>query len=66
MIGGYHPYFHEEFKRRVESKRQERLESLALGACGDFADYRYAIGFFGGLQEALDLAEDIKKEQDAA
>ena len=66
MIGGFHPWFSDELTRRIEGKRLERLESLSLGACGDFADYRYAIGFFDGLKEALEIANDIRKDQEAA
>lgn len=67
MIGGYHPWFHEELKRRVVALRAERAESLISGAAaGDFADYRYAVGFGDGLNAALDIADEIRAEQEKA
>lgn len=66
MIGGYNHYFHEEIVRRVNAKRQERMESLANGACVDFADYRCSIGYFEGLKETLEIADEIKREYDRA
>lgn len=66
MIGGFHPWFCEELNRRIAQRRAERAMSLASGAAGDFADYRYGVGYLDGLQAALDVADEIRKEQEAA
>lgn len=64
MLGGYNPWFIEELNRRANAMRQDRLEALGAGGCGDFADYRYGVGFFDGLQMTLTLADEIKRELD--
>lgn len=66
MIGGYHPWFHQELQRLVEVERREKAEDMARGACGDFADYRYAVGYVDGMNRVLELADDIRKKQDPA
>lgn len=66
MIGSYNSYFHEALKARIEKDRLERADGMARGMCGDFADYRYAVGFVDGMNRVLELADDIKKEHDAA
>jgi hypothetical protein len=65
VIGAYHPFFHEELERRVTTDRVERMTDLAGDICPDFAAYRYACGFLAGLNHALVLAEEIKKDIDA-
>ena len=64
MIGGFSPWFSDEFARRVVHERGERLEGMGNGFCGDFADYRYTVGFLDGMRKALEIAEDIRKEQE--
>lgn len=66
MIGAFHPWFHEELKRRIEAVKAERAASLMQGAAGDFADYRYAVGFGDALSTALDIANEIRAEQENA
>ena len=44
----------------------ERAKTVIGGFCQDYADYRYAAGFFEGLNKALEIAAEIKKEQDRA
>lgn len=58
------PWFHDELIRRITKERSDRAESLATGLCGDFPDYRYAVGFCAGMQFALEIADEIKREQD--
>lgn len=64
MIGGHHPWFTEQLKLRVEAMQAERARSLMGGAAGDFADYRYAVGFADGLDAALAIANEIRAEQE--
>ncbi len=66
MIGGYSPWFSEELVRRVARERAERAEIVINGGCQDYADYRYAAGFFEGMQRVIEIADDIRKEQEAA
>lgn len=66
MIGGGNPWFHEELQRRVLKEKIDKSLELGEGLAGDFADYRYTCGVLAGLNLALDFAEDIKKEQEAA
>lgn len=64
MIGS-HSWFHGQINERLARLRAERAFSLAQGAASDFADYRYGVGYLDGLQVALDIADELKKEQDA-
>jgi hypothetical protein len=66
MIGGNPHWFVEEMTRRVAKERADRAEVVLNGMCQDFADYRYAAGFFEGMQKVIEIAEDIRKEHDAA
>lgn len=66
MIGGYSPWFNEELSRRVLQKKIDKSMELGDGFAADFPDYRYAVGFIAGMLEALDIADEIKKEQEAA
>jgi hypothetical protein len=62
-IGGPN-WLEEELGKRVAKERSEKAESLLTGLCGDFADYRYAVGFADGMQRVIEIAEDIRKEQE--
>ena len=64
MIGGYNPWFIEELSRRVEQERLEKSGDLGRGAAGDYADYRYEVGFIAGMAHVLTIADEIKKEMD--
>lgn len=66
MIGGGNPWFHEELQRRVLKDKIEKSVELGDGLAADFADYRYACGVIAGMSLALDIAEEIKKEQESA
>lgn len=66
MIGGYSPWFCEQLASRVMQRWVERSASLAMGAAQDFADYRYAVGYLQGLKDAIEIADDIRKEQEGA
>ncbi len=65
MIGGNPHWFVEEMTRRVAQERDGRAEVVLNGLVADFADYRFAVGFLEGMQFALGIAEDIKKDMDA-
>ena len=66
MIGGNPHWFLNEMRGRVAKERAERGEIVLNGGCQDYADYRYATGFFEGMQKVIEIADDIKKEFDAA
>lgn len=65
MIGGSF-WFAEELQSRVLKEKIEKSMELGEGLAGDFPDYRYACGVIAGMSLALDIAEEIKKEQEAA
>ena len=66
MIGGYHPWFHEELVRRVTKDKVEKAIDLSRGAAPDYPAYQYACGLLAGLDLALEIAEEIKKDIEKA
>jgi hypothetical protein len=64
MIGGYHPWYHEEILRRIRIERTKKSAELGEGYAQDFADYRYGCGVIEGLRMAQDIADEIKTEQE--
>jgi hypothetical protein len=66
MIGGYSPWYVAELTRRIDEECAQKSLEIGQGMCGDFADYRYAVGVIAGLHLAADFADEIKREQDAA
>ncbi len=66
MIGGFHPWYHEELVRRLSIERTQKSSELGQGFAQDFADYRFGCGVIEGLRLACDVADEIKKEQERA
>jgi hypothetical protein len=66
LIGSYSPWFLEEFNRRIDEECAQKSLELGQGMAGNFEDYRYGVGLIAGLHLAADIADQIKKEQDAA
>lgn len=65
MIGiGNYQWFYSEIERRVLADKTTKALDLAQGAAADFADYRYGCGVLAGLDLALEIAGEIKKELD--
>jgi hypothetical protein len=65
MIGGYHPWFHEELARRCHAEQSERAGELGLAAgIPDYPTYRERVGLIAGLQRALEIADEIKRDLD--
>ncbi len=64
MITGSSQWLYDEIIRRVEIDRAEKAVQIGEGYCQDYADYRYSVGFLAGMKHALEIAEDIKKEQE--
>ena len=65
MIGGGSNWFAEEAKRRIEADQTDKRAGLGNGDAGDFADYRYGVGFIAGLETAKDFIDQIIKEQES-
>lgn len=66
MIGSFSPWFCDELDRRVLGNKTEKALELAQGAAPDYPAYQYACGLLAGLDLALEIAGEIKKELDAA
>ncbi len=66
MIGGYSPWFCEEFARRIEEECAASAMHLGKGMAATYEDYRQFVGFIQGLEKAKVIADEIKQEQDAA
>jgi hypothetical protein len=66
MIGGYSPWFLEEFSRRVDEESATRAMNLGQGFATSYDQYRELVGFIAGLDRARAIADEIKREQDAA
>jgi len=49
---------------KIAETRQIVLESIADGACSDYAAYRDQCGFLRGLDTALAILDDIHKEHE--
>ena len=65
MIGGYHPWFHEELARRCQAEQFEKAGELGRGdGVLDYPTYRERVGLIAGLERALEIANDIKMELD--
>jgi hypothetical protein len=59
-------WFADELIRRIKADQEDKSMGLGRGDAGDFADYRYGVGFIAGQECALDFIEQILKEQEKA
>jgi hypothetical protein len=64
VIGGHPLWFQEELTRRAKAEQAERAQSLGRGDALDFAQYQHGVGYIAGLEAAIDISEQIKKEMD--
>ena len=53
--------FFRELKARLEETRATEMVYLADGSAKSFEDYRFRTGKLQGLQEAIDIAENIEQ-----
>ena len=58
-----HPESARTVSARVKKLRFERAEQIVDGFAKDWADYQRRLGVLDGLALALDICEDIEKEQ---
>jgi hypothetical protein len=49
---------------RIKSSQVEIAASLAHGNASDFSAYQRLVGRYQGLQEAMDILNDLLKEKD--
>lgn len=49
---------------RIKSSQVEIAASLAHGHATDFSAYQRLVGRYQGLQEAMDILNDLLKEKD--
>lgn len=54
--------FHTLLKQKVTEHMKSRIESLIAGSPGDYPAYREHVGYLRGLNDALELADEINKE----
>jgi hypothetical protein len=65
MIGGYHPWFHEELARRYRAEQAEQAGVLSRAeGVPDYPTYRERVGLIAGLERALEIADEIKRDLD--
>jgi hypothetical protein len=53
-----------DFIGAVKARRAEIVESLAAGNCINFESYQRLVGQLQGLDEALDILNNLLKEPD--
>ncbi len=53
-----------DFIGAVKARRAEIAESLALGNCVNFESYQRLVGQLQGLDESLDILNNLLKEED--
>jgi hypothetical protein len=56
----------DELIKRVTEDKIGKAVDLAAGAAPDYPAYQYACGLMAGLDLALTIADEIKKDIDAA
>ena len=57
--------FHSLLKDRVRKLVDDRAASLARGACADYAQYQYNVGYILGAEDVLKICSDIEGEIDS-
>jgi hypothetical protein len=65
MIGSYAPFFIDELVKRVTEAKINRAVGLATGSA-DYPTYKYECGLMAGLDLALEIADEIKRDIDKA
>lgn len=53
-----------DFIGAVKTRRAEIVESLAAGNCVNFESYQRLVGHLQGLDETLDILNNLLKEPD--
>lgn len=64
MLGNANPWVFEELERRLKARQDEGRQALGAGCAGDFAAYRWAVGVIDGIEQAIMIAQDIRKESE--
>lgn len=54
--------FHSQLEAKIHEAIAQSAEFIVSGAPYDFAQYKHNTGFIGGLKKALELAEEIERE----
>lgn len=54
-----------QMQKRIAVEKERAINTLVGGACGDFSEYRYAVGYIKCLDDmatiAGEIVEDINK-----
>lgn len=57
-------HFHSLLENAIAHAIIDRSQSVLNGACGDFAAYRYQIGYLEGLNDALKIADSLEEKNE--
>ena len=55
------PYLVRNLRDRITIRKAELIKEIAGGYVTDYADYKYRIGVLNGLDEALQLIDEMEK-----
>ena len=58
-----HNIWYGKLARRLDEISRDSIDRITQGACGDFAWYKYHVGYLKGLRDALEAAEEVDREQ---
>lgn len=57
-----HPHVADTLRDRLMKRQADLVAQIGVGNAEDFADYKGRVGVIRGLQEAIDLCEQVNKE----
>jgi hypothetical protein len=50
-------------RQKIDIRKVDLAKEIASGLVSDFVDYRYRIGVLSGLDEALQLIDELEKTE---
>lgn len=48
---------------KLMARQTEFVGAIASGIASDYADYRYRAGIIAGMKEAIDICEQLEKDE---
>lgn len=49
---------------KLMARQAELVGAIAAGSAMDYADYRYRAGTIAGMKEAIDICEQLEKDEE--